>query len=95
MFFTGIGFSSTLSPITNLYSRHQELNKRTKMRSVGHGFYQQLCHKNFCCSFETEILEFFKLVDLQFSVRCRFLFARYIDLNVLFLTESKTSLCIA
>ena len=34
-----------------------------------------------------------KLVDLQFSVRCRFSFARYMDLNALFSTESKTSLC--
>ncbi len=51
--------------------------------------------KIFVAVLKQKYWRFFKLVDLPFSVRCRFLFARYIDLNVLFLTESKTSLCIA
>ena len=49
--------------------------------------------KMFVAVLKREYRRLFKLVDLQFSVRCCFSFARYMDLNALFSTESKTSLC--
>ena len=49
--------------------------------------------KIFVAVLKREYRTLFKIVDLEFSVRCRFLFARYMHLNLLFLTESKTSLC--
>ena len=49
--------------------------------------------KIFVAVLQREYRRLFKLVDLQFSVRSCFSFARDMDLNALFSTKSKTSLC--
>ena len=72
--------------------KHEEINAR-KRGIWGMNVLNSAITKIFVAVLKREYRRLFEIVNLEFSVRCRFSFARYIHLNALFLTESKTSLC--
>ena len=62
-------------------------NKGTKTRCLGHECDQQCCHNSSCHNSSCAVLKreyrrLFKIVNLEFSVRCRFSFARYTAISI-------------